>query len=374
MPKERRPHCTGIWEQTITIGGIAFKSLWVWLRRRVAGLWRVARAGQWWDYKLVPIFSIFYATALTQQVSVASIWPDAIVLLLAIAPGAAYVSIINDITDRSDDLRAGKSNRLAGRPAWLLALLVMAPVSVGVVFTVVWRDDALLMSAYLCAWAAFSLYSLPPFRLKSKGILGVIADACGAHLFPTLVAALLALRATGREADYIWLVAVGAWAFACGLRGILWHQLYDLENDRKIGVQTFVVRHSARTAVRLARYAAFPLELVALAVLIWRTQNLLLALFLVLYALMVWLKIWLWRVDVVIVEPSERYTILGREYYGFLFPLAVLVTSALLHPTDWLVLMAHSLLFPGPAISFMSDIWWLSHNLIAHLRRTWAAR
>lgn len=360
-------------EWAITIARSEFKSLWVWLRQRLAELWRVARVGQWWDYKLVPIFSIFYATALTGQGPVASIWPAAIVLLLAIAPGAAYVSILNDITDRSEDLRAGKPNRMAGRPSWLVVLLVAAPVSVGVVFTVLWRDDALLMSAYLCAWAAFSLYSLPPFRLKNRGILGVIADASGAHLFPTLVAALLALRWMGREADYIWLLAVGAWAFACGLRGILWHQLYDRENDRKIGVQTFVVRRSARTAVRLARYAIFPLELIALAILLWRMQSLLPVLFLALYALMAWLKVWLWRVDVVIVEPSERYTIVGREYYGFLFPLAVLVASAFLHPADWLVLVAHSLLFPGPAISVMSDVQRLSNDLIGRLRRSRAS-
>jgi hypothetical protein len=43
--------------------------------------------------------------------------------------------------------------------------------------------DRLSLSLYIMSWVAFSLYSIPPARLKTKGILGVLADASGAHLF-----------------------------------------------------------------------------------------------------------------------------------------------------------------------------------------------
>src|SRR4029077_12941145 len=104
------------------------------------------------------------------------------------------------------------------------------------------------MASYVGVWAAFSLYSIPPFRLKGRAALGLIADASGAHLFPVLVAALLALRARGDGLDPTWVAACGAWAFAFGLRGILWHQLFDIDNDRKAGVHTFAVRHSGKAA------------------------------------------------------------------------------------------------------------------------------
>ena len=328
------------------------------LRASRARLGRMVRAVQWWDFKLIPIFSIFYATALVQHVPVTSMWPAVIGLLLAIAPGAAYVSVINDITDRADDRRAGKVNRLAGKPSWLLTLLVAAPVTVGVVFTFLWRDDGLLVSAYLCAWAAFSLYSLPPFRLKSRAGLGIIADASGAHLFPTLVAILLSFRATGQPVDYMWLAAAGVWAFACGLRGILWHQLADLENDRKAGVQTFVVRYSAPIAVRLANYLAFPVELAALALLLWRMQSVFPVLSLLLYAIFVALKAWLWRIRLVIAEPRERHSIVGQEFYNFFFPLGILTACVLFHPVDWMILVAHLLIFPAPAISVAAASGW----------------
>lgn len=328
-----------------------FKPIWARLRAGGATLGRIVRATQWWDYKLVPMFSIFYATALVQLLPIASIWPAAIMLLLAIAPCAAYVSLVNDVTDLDDDRRAGKTNRLAGRPAWFMALLLAAPLCVAVAFSIAWRDDLPLVTAYLCAFAAFSLYSIPPLRLKGRGIFGVIADASGAHVFPTLVAALLVFRAAGKAVDPVWIGAAAAWALGCGLRGILWHQLYDQDGDRKAAVQTFVLRHSPRTAVRFAAYVALPVESVALALLLWRMQSPWPVLFLLLYAAFATLRSRIWGVAIVIAEPQECYAILGDEYYTLLFPLGILLSSALRHPADWAVLIAHLLVFPGPAVS-----------------------
>jgi 1,4-dihydroxy-2-naphthoate octaprenyltransferase len=339
------------------------KPTWTRLRAGGATFGRIVRATQWWDYKLIPMFSIFYATALVQLVPIASIWPAAIALLLAVAPCAAYVSLVNDVTDRADDHRAGKTNRLAGKPGRHMALLLAAPLCVAVVFSIVWRDDLPLITAYLCAFAAFSLYSVPPFRLKGRGILGVIADASGAHLFPTLVAALLAFRAAGKAVDPVWIGAAAAWALGCGLRGILWHQLYDQDGDRKAAVQTFVVRHSARSAVRLAAYLALPMESVGLAVLLWRMQTLWPVLLLLLYGAFATLRARMWNVVITIAEPYERYAILGQEYYTLLFPLGILLSSALRHPADWAVLIAHLLVFPTPAVSVALQAYRLMREL-----------
>src|SRR6185503_20264135 len=76
---------------------------------------RVVRAGEWWEYKLAPILGVFYATAFTLHVPLTSLWRSALVTLLALAPGAAYVSVINDLTDLDDDRAAGKANRFEGR-------------------------------------------------------------------------------------------------------------------------------------------------------------------------------------------------------------------------------------------------------------------
>ena len=325
------------------------------VRTSIASLGRTIRVGQWWDYKLVPICTTFYATAYTERMPVAAIWPAAIALLLALAPCAAYVSLVNDVTDRADDGRVGKLNRMAGKPVWQMGLLLVAPLCVAALFAILWRDDPPLVIAYLCAWAAFTLYSVPPFRLKRRGVLGVIADASGAHLFPTLVAALLAYRAGLGPIDPIWIGAIAAWALGCGLRGILWHQLYDRDADREAGVETFVQRHSSRAAVRLAAYVALPLEAVGLAALLWRFHSPWPVLLLLVYAAFVVMRSRLWGVAVVVAEPRERYAILGMEYYTLLFALGVLFSCALRNPVDWAVLVAHLLVFPGPAVSFTSE-------------------
>lgn len=332
-----------------------------------ARIGRTIRIEQWWDHKLALILSVFYATAYMRHVAVVSVWPAAIALLFAVAACAAYVSVVNDVTDRADDQRVGKSNRMAGWPIWQMALLLAALLGVAVAFAVLWRDDLRLVAAYLGSWTAFSLYSVAPFRLKTRGVFGVIADACGSHLFPMLTAALLAQRASGHPVGPLWIGAVAAWAFGSGLRGILWHQLYDAEADRKADVRTFVVRRSAVAAIRLAR-AALVIESLGLALFLWHSQSAWPVLFLLIYLAFAALKSRLLNVDVVIAAPTVRYAILGQEYYTFLLPLGILIACALHNPVDWIIVVAHCIVFPRPAVAFIRE----SRQLVQRLLRDYA--
>src|SRR5207253_754828 len=146
---------------------------------------RLVRAEEWWEYKLVPILTAFYATALVLGVSVISLWSAALSLLLAIVPAAVYASLINDLTARRD-------------------------------------------------------------------------DAAGEQLFPALVAVFLVCRGAQRDASEAWEASVAFWALAYGLRGILWHQLTDIEHDRVACVRTFASRH-ARAASAIGTFVVFPI-------------------------------------------------------------------------------------------------------------------
>ena len=75
----------------------------------------VIRADEWWDYKLVPILSAFYATAVVLHVAVISLWAGALSLLLATAAAAVYASAINERTDRADDVAAGLREEFKAR-------------------------------------------------------------------------------------------------------------------------------------------------------------------------------------------------------------------------------------------------------------------
>jgi len=295
------------------------------------------------------VLSAFYATALVVRVPVISIWPAALSLLLAIIAAAAYASVINDATDRADDRAAGKRNRVAGRPRPIVTAVLAAISGTGLAFAWLWRDDGRLLSCYLLTWLAFSLYSLPPFRFKKRGAAGALCDAAGAHLFPALVAVFAARRGAQEAVNDAWVASVAAWALAYGLRGILWHQMSDLEPDRAANVRTFARRHpgAART---IGTFVAFPLELAALAAMLWRIGSLWPVAFLGLYVLYAAASARRWQTRPVIVAPRPRFFIVLHQYYADLFPAALLIAAALRDRRDVLVLIVHFSLFPRLAL------------------------
>ena len=311
----------------------------------VALILDLTRANQWWEYKLVTILSAFYATALVLHVAVSSLWVSALSLLLAIVAAAIYASVINDVTDLAGDREAGKRNAMAGRSRSMVAALVALSAGVGSLFAWLWRDDTPLLWCYLATWLAFSLYSLPAFRLKERGAAGVLCDAAGEQLFPALVAVFLASRGAHRAVGVAWMASVAVWALAYGLRGILWHQLTDAENDRAAGFRTFVCRYP-RAAPVIGTFLVFPIELGALAAMLWQIDSAWPPAFLVLYALYAVHSARRWQTSPVIVVPKPRFFIVLHQFYSDLFPVALLIAGSVRDRRVLIVLAVHLLLFP----------------------------
>jgi len=278
------------------------------------------------------------------RIAVSSLWIHAVSLLLAIIPAAVYASVINDLTDRADDVAAGKRNRAT---KWSYAVLVIT-IGAGCGFAWLWRDDVRLVSCYAATWLAFTLYSLPPFRFKSRGVAGVLCDAAGAHLFPALVAVFIAPQ----EVSAAWALSVGAWAFAYGLRGILWHQLTDVENDRAADVHTFARRHPS-FAARVGTFVIFPIELAALASMLRQIRSALPPAFLALYVLYAIWSARRWKTSPVIVAPKPRYFIVLHQFYSDLFPIALLIAASARDRRDLWILGAHIVLFPRRALHLL---------------------
>ncbi|HEY1606443.1 MAG TPA: UbiA family prenyltransferase [Allosphingosinicella sp.] len=307
--------------------------------RRLAG---ILRAGEWWGHKLPPALAVFYGTLFLSRHAVSAAAPSALALLVAVAAAAAFAGTVNDLADRADDAAAGKPNRMAGRSPMEAALLVGVPLAIGLAFAIGWRSDLPLALAYAGSWIAFSLYSLPPFRLKRLGFAGVVADAAGAHLFPSLTALLLAAQAAGQGLDIWWTASVASWSFAYGIRGILWHQLLDSDNDRRAGIATLALRVSPAWAARLATHIVFPIEAAALAAMLLRLGSLLPPIFLLLYLLLLAAL----RIRTVIVASERRWAMALQDYDELLLPVAILCAATLVHPLDALILLAQLALFP----------------------------
>jgi 4-hydroxybenzoate polyprenyltransferase len=322
-----------------------------------AGLSRLVRAGQWWEHKLVPILCGYYATTLMLGRPLLDGWQTLLPFLLSLIPGAAYVSIVNDITDIEADACAGKANRMVGRSMLFRAGAVAATLAGGALFFWLWRTRPLVLACYGAAWVSFALYCVPPVRLKARGFAGVAADAAGAHLFPTLLAAILAFESAGSRPGAVWLAAIGLWAFAYGLRGNLWHQLLDRRADRRSGVATFAARESGDRPVRVAVLSAFVAELAGLALILAGIPAFLPLLFLLAYLVLVARRVNLWRMHVVLAAPRDDYLIFLHEYYDVFLPLALLLAATLAHPADALIVAAHLLLFHGRPAQTWDDGW-----------------
>jgi hypothetical protein len=301
--------------------------------RGVESVAAATRVADWWDYKLTPPLAVLWAAAIQADRPLLSCWRQALALVSAVAVCAAYVSLINEHFDRDEDARSGRPNRLAGWSRRAIVALVAACVLAGTLFLAAWLADWPVAGAYLGSWIAFTLYSAPPLRLKTRGLPGVIADAAGACLFPCLLAVALATRATGRAPGSLWLGGVAAWSFGYGLRGILWHQLADLGLDRRGGVRTFAARSGAASARGLTHYVAVPLEIAGLAIVLWLTRSLLPPVFLLGHLALVAARERVWGAAACVGWPM-----LLDEYNDGQLPVALLLASATAHRADlWLL-------------------------------------
>jgi 4-hydroxybenzoate polyprenyltransferase len=338
------------------------------MERQPANLVQTVRASEWWEFKLSPLLATVYATSFYLGGPLNSLWSLLLLLLVAVVPGAAYVSLINDLTDLNEDLISGKRNRMIGRSRTFIIVVLAACLLPGILVSTYWRNDPLLLCLYLAAWVAFSLYSIPPVRLKARGVAGLFADACGAHLFPTLVAITLVYRRRGTEIDPVWFTSVAIWSLSFGLRGNLWHQLTDLHHDQIAGLGTFARRHNIARLHWVGHFVIFPLELVSFALIIARTGSNVAILFLWVYTLLELSRRAMWKMNLVIVAPKDRFSILMFEYYEVFFPIGILLSSALRHPADLIVLIVHLVLFPRRAAQIARDVLKLlkqaAHNFV----------
>jgi 4-hydroxybenzoate polyprenyltransferase len=314
----------------------------------------IFRAGGWWEFKFGPILALVYGTALQSRISLFTHWPTLLGIVVALACIGAWANVLNDWTDIDEDRSGGKSNRIAGKPRWLPLLLVLVTGVVGWVVALWLRPGMTGLVLYFCTSLVFILYSVPPFRLKVRGVWGILADAAGAHTLPALFAIVTISTAMDIRINPAWLTLATIWSFAYGLRGILWHQISDYENDRRAGVHTFVCAVGPTVASRLGERIIFPLEIVALAGILWWCASPLPVIFLALDILLSWRDHE--RANrIIVVAPRRQYRIFLHEFNVALLPVALLMTAAIYHPWDAVILVVHICLFPKSLLDWVPN-------------------
>ncbi|RYF54595.1 MAG: hypothetical protein EOO39_39135 [Cytophagaceae bacterium] len=325
------------------------------LRRFVRQLKTFVRASEWWGHKFSPLLATAYATASLSAIPLWPLLPVFLLQLLGLTVGAVYVSLLNDWTDRTVDLAAGKPNRLAGRSPQFAALILGLCLLTGLLLSgYFWILSPPVGLWYGVAWIVYSLYSLPPARLKEKAFWGILADATGAHLCPQLFTIGLVGYWSGHTPSLPFWWAVGGWSLACGIRNILWHQLSDEAADRRAGIRTFVTHVGAYPARQLGLWVFFPVEVACLGVMFALLNLPLLWLSLGGYVLLEGLRWRCWRQRPQVLAPHQR--ILLNEYYITLYPLALLLTQLSQYALDGIVLLVHLLLFGGHFAALFQNV------------------
>ncbi|MEA5581044.1 UbiA family prenyltransferase [Nodularia harveyana UHCC-0300] len=311
----------------------------------------VIRAKDWWVYKLGAILGSGYATSAILDVSLFTLWPALIFLLIALVLDATFASIINDICDAEEDHISGKTNYMFGRSPLFITSVLIATILPGLIVLVFLRHTPLILGIYVSNWLVFALYSIPPIRLKKRGFWGVLAIALGESFLPHLFAVLWIGNNAHKPLPFIWLILIGVWSLAAGLRSILWHQLQDIENDLGAGVNTFAVSNSPLTLQRLGKWIVFPAEVIALMGILFFFHHPLIWILLSVYLITEYLRHYFWKINIIIVKPSGNDRLALFEYYDIFYPLGAIYLAIEKDPIN--------LIFLGIYVIFYSSrIWW----------------
>ncbi|GAA3949562.1 hypothetical protein GCM10022246_00230 [Pedobacter ginsengiterrae] len=310
-------------------------------------IFNVIRSHEWWAYKLPPLLAIGYATTIMTDTPLYKVALWLIFLLCSLIIGAIYVSVINDITDMDEDIASGKSNRIQHLPKQYRWIIPAICILLGIFFGYFLYPDVLSCFLYSLSWIVFSLYSIKPFRLKNRGILGVIADGCGSHLFPSLLMVSSMSYVSNQQIDYIWFAAVGIWALAYGLRGILWHQFSDRENDIKVNLNTYASGVEPTEFNNKARFI-FIVEIFALTIMLLKIHLIITIVALIFYFILIFLRYKINKTQVIIVLKSDDrpYQIIMADYYQMFLPISLLFAAILINIINVTVLIIHISLFP----------------------------
>lgn len=266
----------------------------------------------------------------------------------------------NDFSDREEDKKAGKPNALEGMPLWqafaLLGGLLVAAILPWIMYFPITPITLSLLGA---EFGLFLLYSLPPFRLKERGILGAIADAGYAHTLPALLAAVTFYTLAPRhwQGIGIFLVSIGLFQCFLGLRNILLHQIGDHDNDLSSGARTWVIGMGVERAWMLVKWVFVPMECLSFGAFLWVISGVgmpypsipMLLLSYPIFLAIALFQIWIWYKRPFPTQFQSFLNLFLDEFYVEWLPIFIL--SALLWK-DWLfapVAIIHFVLFKnGP--------------------------
>jgi 4-hydroxybenzoate polyprenyltransferase len=218
-------------------GIIRYNSVW----QNLAALFYIALAAG--EYNLVFIGQVFLFLTFS-----------------TIMTGFGY--LVNDLSDKELDRQQGKPNAFQNMSSTTAVFFILLTLLVGMIVAIPFLSLPWFAVLWLF-WVLLAVfYSLPPMRLKERGLLGLTVTIAAQQTLPVAI-----LFATFGE-----LLSWGALVFIlfATLRGIssdISHQMRDSARDAEVGTQTFAVQ-AGNKAVQRVYTISLELERLALGAVI----------------------------------------------------------------------------------------------------------
>lgn len=306
---------------------------------------------------MVPLLAVAYLTVLSIDEPFRIALPRIALLFGALIVGAIYVSVINDITDIEEDAIAGKRNSMANLSPLVRTIIVTACLLFGGLFIFLLYPDVPSMIFQALSYLVFTLYSVRPVRLKKRGLWGVLCDASGAHLFPSLLITTNLVFYLHHKTDLTLTLAIAAWSLMYGLRGILWHQFFDRDNDIKSGTTTFAAAINP-LAFKKTEFFIVTIEVFALSSMLYKIFNIYIFLGIAFYIIFILIRRYVlkYKLFIILSPKNEGYQLLLNDYYFVFLPASLLLTNALVYPFGWFILITHFVLFSSKISAIAKDL------------------
>jgi hypothetical protein len=168
-------------------------------------------------------------------------------LLFAVLSKGLASILINDLTDRKIDRRAGKERWITALPSPGGILIPIFLLASGFLALIRAGGDLPVLGSYTATVILGILYSVKPVRFKERGVWGMVAYSLSAAILHALVPWTLFCPA-------FWLLPL-LFSAVIGekLVQILFHQIVDFDSDSEGKIKSFAVISGRRQAARTLR-------------------------------------------------------------------------------------------------------------------------
>lgn len=195
------------------------------------------RVLEWYDSKIPFMLSAYiFNTLLAENMDVLDVSIKFILYFIYLAAFLSFSYLINDFSDMEADKKAGKKKLIFDVDKRItIAVLILLPIC-GIAPLWVYLDfNILYLLLTVIVYFLGAAYSIPVFRFKERGFIGLLECSIAQRCVPLLVIPFLV------DSNNIYFLFWIVISFIDGIRYLVIHQYIDRENDIKVGIKTFVL-------------------------------------------------------------------------------------------------------------------------------------